>query len=259
MVRSLIHKSLRALGFDIVSVQNLNQELANRELARQNAALEEFRRLSTLTKIAPATMHGEMVWVDRDHLVSEAVRRMLPADVVLDIGCAFRPQKYIEARTHICCEPFKEYMDRLLFETSGSTKYVYLDADFSSATKLFPNASVDSIFMVDVIEHIHRSVGKIGLDKLKRIARSQVIIFTPLGFMDQNPSEDGVDPWGMGGAKWQQHQSGWEPDDFPLSDGWTVIACKDFHLTDGYGNSLEKPAGAFWAIWNAPATQQAKV
>jgi len=250
MVRSLLHKGLHALGFDIVSLKNLDETLDRRERARLQDTLAEYRRLRSLPKQKCEQIKGETVWVDRKEMLSAAVELMRPAEVVLDIGCAFRPQQYIEARTHICCEPYKEYMDRLQLETAGESKYVYLNTDFTGAIKLFPEKSVDTIFMVDVIEHIDREIGQAGLERLKQIARSQVIIFTPLGYMGQDPCEEGIDPWGMGGVEWQKHRSGWLDSDFPWAEGWSTVACRDFHRVDGYDNSLQTPVGAFWAIWN---------
>lgn len=251
MVRSLLHKGLHALGFDIVSTKNLDKVLDQRERARQQELFAAYRRLRDLPKLSHAEERNELVWVDRKELLSAAVKRMRPAEVVLDIGCAFRPQQYVEARTHICCEPYKEYMERLQRETGGASKYVYLNTDFKGAISLFPEKSVDTIFMVDVIEHIDREVGQAGIESLKRIARSQIVLFTPLGYMEQDPDANGIDQWGMGGVEWQKHRSGWLPEEFPVESGWTTIACRDFHEVDGYYRPLEKPAGAFWAIWSA--------
>jgi len=59
-----------------------------------------------------------------------------------------------------------------------------------------------------------------------------------------------MDPWGMGGTEWQRHRSGWSPEEFPEGDGWTVIACRDFHKVDGYGRPLAQPFGVVQAISN---------
>ena len=69
--------------------------------------------------------------------------------------------------------------------------------------------------------------------------------------MEQESFEEGVDPWGMGGVEWQKHRSGWMPDDFPTTDGWSVVVCENFFLEDAYGRKLEEPIGAFWAVWSA--------
>ena len=69
--------------------------------------------------------------------------------------------------------------------------------------------------------------------------------------MPQEPNADGLDQWGMSGAEWQKHRSGWFPNDFPLENGWTVIASKVFHVEHAYRRELKTPFGAMWCIWNA--------
>ena len=44
-----------------------------------------------------------------------------------------------------------------------------------------------------------------AIDRFKRIARRQIAIFTPLGFMPQEPEVESSDPWGMHGVEWQRH------------------------------------------------------
>ena len=103
-----------------------------------------------------------------------------------------------------------------------------------------------------LIEHIDRTVAEDCLKGLKKIARKQIVSFTPIGFMPQDPNEatSETDQWGMKGVEWQKHLSGWVPEDFPAADGWSVIASKNFHQVDGYDRPLDKPFGAMWAIWN---------
>jgi hypothetical protein len=52
--------------------------------------------------------------------------------------------------------------------------------------------------------------------------------------------------WGLGGGSWQEHKSGWLPEDF--REGWQVLASKDFHLVDNLGKVLPEPYGALFAI-----------
>jgi len=50
----------------------------------------------------------------------------------------------------------------------------------------------------------------------------------------------------MDGASWQEHRSGWLPEDF--DDSWQIFAAKEFHTADNLSRPLERPFGAFWAI-----------
>lgn len=259
MLKSFIHKTFQKFGYDVVASVNLETEVDRRIEARQRFQLAELARLRELRKQRPRLpQSGTMVEVSRGMLMETAGAAMLDVNCLLDIGCAFRPQQIFSACIHICCEPFHEYMDRLLDETRGQNKFVYLNQNIEEVCESFPQKSVDSAYLCDVIEHIDRDVAKSCIDRLQKIVRKQLILFTPLGFMPQDPDElnAGTDPWGMGGMEWQKHRSGWTPEDFPVLEGWTVFFSSDFHQEDGYGRPLQKPFGAMWAIWNAPGVEE---
>ncbi len=256
-LKQALHRSLRRFGFDVVQLRHLDAALKAREREREERHLQDIRQLrarhqaqahaaggGSEVTAGPKWVSAAELWASGCALIEDQVQSLL------DIGCAFRPQDFIAAQVHICCEPCEEYMDRLLIETAGSAKFVYLKSDLEESSKLFPAASVDTVLLVDVIEHAEREQGLASLERLKRVVRKQIALFTPIGFMPQESHADGVDPWGMGGTEWQRHRSGWSPDDFPPGDGWTVVACRDFHQVDGYGRPLLAPFGAMWAIWN---------
>jgi hypothetical protein len=249
-----MHKGFRLFGFDVVQIQNLDAALKSRERERDEQhrqAIRELRKKHHNAGGSDAAPVAGPRWVAAVDLWDVGCS-LIDTDVqtLLDIGCAFRPQDFVDAKIHICCEPHEEYMDRLIVETAGQAKYVYLRSDLEESSKLFPPSSVDSVFLIDVIEHVDREKGLASVERLKRVARKQIALFTPIGFMPQESHADGVDPWGMGGSDWQRHRSGCLPDEFPASGGWKVIACNDFHKLDGYGRPLDKPFGAMWAIWN---------
>ncbi|MBE9203875.1 class I SAM-dependent methyltransferase [Synechocystis salina LEGE 06099] len=247
----MLRKIIRKFGFDIVKVKNLEEELKRREKEREKRRIQEVAHLREIRLRFEKEKVGDVpyiTYVDRDQLKATACKLMKDVDSVLDIGCAFRPQEYIESKVHICCEPYSEYMDRLIVEKSNDSKYVFVNCDLKELDKIFPAGSVDSAILNDVIEHAEKEVGLRALAVLKKIVRQQIIVFTPLGFMSQESEQKGLDQWGMGGAVWQEHLSGWLPADFPEEEGWQIIVCKDYHQVDGYGRPLDKPFGAMYAI-----------
>lgn len=182
--------------------------------------------------------------------MSIAKKAMNPAQVLLDIGCGIKPQPYIQPYIHICVEPYDEYVNYLQEKIAKtgylSTAYVILKMSWTDVVKFFPEKSVDTVMLVDVIEHLEKEEGRSLLVKTEKIARQQVILFTPYGYMPQY-HPNGRDAWGFDGGYWQEHKSGWLPEDFQ-GDDWNFFACRDFHLTDNADIMLEKPYGAFWAI-----------
>lgn len=193
-----------------------------------------------------------VTWLDREALFETAMRRLVPAETVLDIGCGIRPQPYLRPLVHICCEPHSPYLERLEETVRGryDRTFLLLKATWAEAVRLFPPKSVDTVFLVDVVEHLEKEEGVSLLGETAAIARRQVALFTPLGFYPQDPAE-GLDAWGLDGGKWQKHRSGWTPGDF--DESWDVFASREFHTEDGRGKRLEKPFGALWAIRTASA------
>lgn len=194
-----------------------------------------------------ATM-PEVRWLDAGDLPAHLNLLVRPAEVVLDLGSGVRPQTLIQPRLHICCEPHAEYVTFLQDLIGNDPGFLIIQATALECLRLLPARSVDSICLIDLIEHLPRPEGEILLAECARVARQQIILFTPLGFMPQEYERDEEDGWGFRGSRWQQHRSGWVPEDFNAS--WTILACRDFHKINGKGESFDPPHGAFWAIKN---------
>ncbi|OJW50115.1 MAG: hypothetical protein BGO67_01945 [Alphaproteobacteria bacterium 41-28] len=179
----------------------------------------------------------------------KSVRNVIKeTDVVTDIGCGICPMNYFRPKLHIMVEPWKEYVDILAYRHFGDKSALILQLGALEALKGFATNSVDSIFMLDVIEHIEKLEGFQIIKECERIARQQIVIFTPLGFMPQTVKEGEKDGWGLSGAGVQEHLSGWVPEDFSVE--WSFYICKDFHLFDHQGRAFPVPYGAFYAIRN---------
>jgi hypothetical protein len=54
----------------------------------------------------------------------------------------------------------------------------------------------------------------------------------------------------MQGGAWQEHKSGWSPEDF--DDSWEILASRTFHANDNLGKPLSEPFGAFFAVKTFP-------
>ena len=184
--------------------------------------------------------------IPAENLFKEIVNHIKPAQVVLDIGCGIRPQNFIIPIVHICCEPHKEYLDYLKTKRTfqDNRTFVFLHSTWE-ALRSFPDKSVDTIFLLDVIEHLEKDEAFHLIKHMERISTSQIIIFTPLGFIPQN-HPDGKDAWGMNGGKWQEHISGWFPEDF--GEKWNFFVSENFYTLDNKGKELNPPRGAFFAI-----------
>lgn len=188
----------------------------------------------------------ELVWHQQHLLQAEAGKRILPAETVLDLGAGIRPQQFIKPRVSLIVEPHDEYLVHLKHDLAG-TSSVIIGTSALTCMAWLPDRCVDTVFMLDVLEHMSRENGEACLAEALRIARSQIVVFTPLGFMPQSYGPGELDAWGMNGRAWQTHRSGWDPEDFP---GWEILGCRDFHR-----NAAGQVYGAFYAIKTSPSTR----
>jgi len=197
-------------------------------------------------------------YLDKDKLFPEVTKRLKTTEVVLDIGSGIRPQKLVTPRVHICFEPYQGYLDHLQEKAKDEfgRSYLILKGTWEDAVKVLPPKSVDSVFLLDVIEHLEKKKGQRLLKKTEKLAREQIVIFTPLGFVPQE-HKDGQDAWGLEGGKWQEHKSGWYPKDFDQS--WSIFVSKEYHFNDNLGKKYPKPYGAFFAIKNLSGSHGRKV
>jgi glycosyltransferase involved in cell wall biosynthesis len=187
-------------------------------------------------------------WFDRetlDRIIPEYIRKV---DVVLDIGCGIRPQSFFKPKQHIMCETFNEYVRILQNRFAGQENVIIFTGTGQEVVRHLPDSSVDSIFLIDVIEHLEKEEGFFLLKECERLARKQIIVFTPLGFMTQEYEHGDLDGWGLGGWEWQYHRSGWTPEDFDSS--WDILGAHLYHSVNANGDRIDPSFGAFWAIKN---------
>jgi hypothetical protein len=187
-------------------------------------------------------------WHRAEDLTRAVQAKLVDVDVLLDVGCGINPQTLVVPRVHICCEPFPEYVAHLQDAArAGRARVdVVLRLSWADALKALPDKSVDSVCLIDVIEHLEKAEGVALLRDTERVARRQIVLFTPLGFMPQHIT--GSDAWGLGGSEVQEHRSGWGPEDF--DDGWDLVAAREYHRSDAFGKPLPEPFGAFFAVRN---------
>lgn len=84
----------------------------------------------------------------------EAMKKMFPVPSILDIGSGIVPQKYVASKMHICAEPYFEYAKIL----SRKKDILVLQMDWLGVINRFPENSIGSIILVDVIEHLVKEI-----------------------------------------------------------------------------------------------------
>lgn len=172
---------------------------------------------------------------------------LIECRTVLDVGAGIRPMQWYEPERHVCVEPYWPYCEVLLdagYEIvhGGALDILNLvscpGSDLTDRVEhitAHPCAFPAAVYILDVIEHLERRDAFAVLALARQIVATQVVIYTPLGFVDQT-----TDAWGMGGDYWQTHRSGWTPEDFPAADGWRT----DMYIPE----DADEPEG-FFAVW----------
>lgn len=90
--------------------------------------------------------------------------------------------------------------------------------------KIFLPKTVDAVSFIDSLEHLAAWEARSALSDAEAIARRVVLAFVPRGRFPQGK----YDAWELGGEKYQQHRSAWEPEDL-VALGYDVLVFAGFH------------------------------
>jgi len=159
--------------------------------------------------------------VDHKDFLATINGLLLDSRSVLDIGCGIG-----STLRGFCCpirigiDVHRPYLER----AKEDGQYVLLNLPAERLSEVLLAKSVDSVTLIDVIEHFEKKVGYEVLRQAEKIANRKVIIFTPRGYFKQKE----FDHYGLGGEKYQRHRSGWEIEDFEQL-GYNITLFKGFH------------------------------
>jgi len=77
MIKSIIKKGIRSLGFEIVAVGNLENEINRREKRRENAKIEKSRKFRILQEQSSSLPKaGEIIHVSKEALEAKVNKLM---------------------------------------------------------------------------------------------------------------------------------------------------------------------------------------
>ncbi|EGW35869.1 hypothetical protein DOT_6255 [Desulfosporosinus sp. OT] len=146
---------------------------------------------------------------------------LVDSRTVLDVGCGIGT-----TLKEFCC-PIKIGVDAhrpYLENAKSGEQFIKINFPAERLSELFLPNSLESVTLIDVIEHLEKGIALDVLRQVEVIAFKRVIVFTPRGFFKQID----VDHYGLGGESYQRHRSGWEVEDFQKL-GYNVVVFNKFH------------------------------
>ena len=168
--------------------------------------------------------------------LARALREALgPApESVLDVGCG--DQGALVRR--IPDLPFTVGVDLVLppDDADFPTHSEYQKLDVRTLSGHFEQASFECVVALDLIEHLTREEGAALLVAMERIATKRVIVFTPNGFLRQEPTQ--ANPL-------QEHISGWTVEDL-TSRGYSVTGINGWRPLRGPYAEIRWWPRSFW-------------
>lgn len=151
------------------------------------------------------------------HKLNSELCQELGGSVVslLDVGCGIAPQVVVPVMgRHVGLDVYMPYVERS--RAKGIEVVVW---DLNITPLPFEDNSFEIVWLGDVIEHLEKVAGAALFNEAKRVASKAVVIRSPHGFERQTG-----DAWGLGGDHWQEHRSGWDPEEFGPERIWRLPA-----------------------------------
>jgi len=160
--------------------------------------------------------------MDHDHV--GFMKRLIDyrSDSLLDIGAGVcRLSGEFQVPIVLALDAHRPY---LLNRMNRAPHIIPIHVDATQLDTVLLPKSVSSVLLSDVVEHFTKKDALTVIRQAEEVAVKRVVIFTPRGYFPQ----DGYDYYNMQGEKYQQHRSGWEPEEFEAM-GYDVVVMKGLH------------------------------
>jgi N-acetylglucosaminyl-diphospho-decaprenol L-rhamnosyltransferase len=130
------------------------------------------------------------------------IRELSSLHSVLDLGCGKHSMVPI-IPTWIYTTGVEIFEPYYQAAVKSGRHTLYLNHDI--LTVEFPEKSFDAVVLLDVLEHLPKEKGQFLLNKIEKIARKKIVIFTPNGFLPQDDFDENP---------YMDHCSGWSAQEF---------------------------------------------
>lgn len=156
---------------------------------------------------------------------------------LLDVGCGARSpiKKFSKGMYTVGIDLFEPSIKESKQKGIHSK---YLLMDMLEIDSKFNPKSFECVLSCDTLEHLTAEEGSRLLEKMETVAQKRVVIFTPNGFIHQDPYE---------GNHLQIHKSGWTVRDMKKR-GYTVIGINGWRPLRSEGSQIRLYPAYVWEI-----------
>lgn len=160
---------------------------------------------------------------------------LLKSTSVLDLGCGgYSPIQHITKHFHSIGMDI--FAPSIKMSKSQKIHDTYIKSNLMDVDKHIKPKSIDTVLLLDVIEHFSKKDAYTILKKAENIAIKNVVVLTPNGFWHQESYAENP---------YQVHKSGWDTDDLKKI-GYEVRGVRGYKRLRGeYASILKKP----WLFW----------
>uniref|UniRef100_A0A6M3IXA8 Putative methyltransferase n=1 Tax=viral metagenome TaxID=1070528 RepID=A0A6M3IXA8_9ZZZZ len=139
-----------------------------------------------------------------------------PTDTVMDFGCGLMVlTRELQCAKIYGFDVWQPYINQLRDDLKLDNRFVFCKFDVPNDIVFLGDNWADVSITIDVVEHFDKPIALFVIKQMERVSKKRVVIFTPLGFMEQEDGKEGS--WGAGNPEYQKHRCGFTHEDF-----WTL-------------------------------------
>lgn len=157
-------------------------------------------------------------------------------DSLLDVGCGSNsPIRFFSKKIKYAVG-VDGFLPSIEKSRASQIHHEYKQANLLDIDLVFEPKSFDTVLASDVVEHFEKADGLKLIEKMEKIARKKVIVFTPNGFQPQGEFDNNP---------YQLHRSGWTVEEME-SLGFKVIGMMGFKPLRGEFGEVKWKPKLFW-------------
>jgi len=161
---------------------------------------------------------------------------------VVELGAGFfnrLASVHPTVKTKIGIEIYQPYIDNAKYD-----ECIKIHGDALNYRNLLIGYQLDTVLIVDVLEHFEKIVGYNWISNLKQDF-NKILLMLPVGKYEQNE-----DVTGFGGHEYQTHKSYWYLDDIKNLEFNLEYIDSTYHSKNHMGNIINVDTACYFGVWH---------